>query len=307
MIQKNYIAIDVSKKSLQVATSTHNISLGYTLAGLNKLISIAQKYENPLIVCEATGGYERDLMVCMYEHSIPVARITPSRIKAFNKSDGLKAKTDKIDAAQILRFAQSKEVEATAMPSETVQMFQALMDRRSHLSEMIAREKNREQMSSKYSRASIIKVIRILETELKSIESEIEELICSDNELSQKRETMIQVRGVGKITAWSILAYLSEITELNRNQISALAGVCPYNKDTGVYRGKRRIEGGRAKVRSCLFMAAKTASIHNPQIKVYFEGLRERGKPYKCAMVAAMRKLLLHIQSLLKNPKKCIA
>ena len=112
---------------------------------------------------------------------------------------------------------------------------------------------------------------------------------------------------MGKITAWSILAYLGEITTLRRNELVALAGIAPFNKDSDKYRGKRRIEGGRAKVRKCLYMAAQSAAVHNEHIKKYVDALRSRGKPYKCAIVAAMRKLLIHLQSLVKNPQISLA
>ena len=118
---------------------------------------------------------------------------------------------------------------------------------------------------------------------------------------------MQSVVGIGKTTAWSILAYLSEITELKRNQLIALAGIAPFNKDSGKFQGKRRIEGGRAKVRKCLYMAAQSAAVHNEHIKKYVDGLRARGKPYKCAIVAAMRKILIHLQILLKKQQITLA
>ena len=181
------------------------------------------------------------------------------------------------------------------------------MDRRSQLTESLAREKNRLQKCPQCTRKSIEKMIDILEKELAEMDKQVEQLIQEDDLMREYSSIMQSVVGVGTTTAWTILAYLGEITELGRNQLIALAGIAPFNKDSGKYKGKRKIEGGRAKVRKCLYMAARTASVHNEHIKKYVDGLRNRGKPYKCAIVAAMRKLLIHLQILLKNLKKELA
>lgn len=302
MITKNYIAIDIAKDSLAVASDSFNESFTYNKKGLKALIGKITLVESPLVVCEATGGYERKLMSLLFELNIPVALLNPARVRAFARSEGTKAKTDPIDALMLLRFAKSKDLRPTPAPSQQQQTLQALMDRRSQLTESLAREKNRLQKSPECVRKSIGKMIRMLEKELQAIDDRIKELIDRDDQLSEQSARMQSVVGVGQATAWSILAYLAEITTLGRNEIVALAGVAPYNRDSGKFKGRRRIEGGRAKVRKCLYMAAQTAAIHNPHIKDYVDRLRARGKPYKCAMVAAMRKLLIHLQSILKNP-----
>jgi transposase len=307
MTSKNYIAIDIAKDSLAVASDSFNGSFPYTDSGLNKLLKKIAVLNSPLVVCEATGGYERKLMSLLFEKEIPVALVNPARVRAFAKSEGTKAKTDPIDAQMLLRFAESKDLRPTPAPSEQQQSLQALMDRRSQLTESLAREKNRLQKSPKSVRKSIEKMIAFIEKELKALEEEIQKVIESDEAMNQQNLTMQSVSGIGETTAWSILAYLGEITSLGRNQLVALAGVAPYNKDSGKFKGKRRIEGGRAKVRKCLYMAAQSAAVHNPHIKSYVDGLRARGKPYKCAIVAAMRKLLIHLQSLLKNPQNALA
>lgn len=307
MITKNYIAIDIAKDSLAVATDSFKGSFSYDKKGLKELLEAIRLVESALVVCEATGGYERKLMSLLFEQSIPVALLNPARVRAFARSEGTKAKTDPIDAEQLLKFAKSKDLSPTPAPSQQQQTLQALMDRRSQLSEAVAREKNRLQKSPECIRKSIEKMIRILEKELRSIEQKIQQVIEQDEQMAQQSTIMQSVVGVGPTTAWTILAYLGEVTSLGRNQLVALAGVAPYNRDSGKFKGKRRIEGGRAKVRTCLYMAAQTAAVHNPHIKAYVDGLRARGKPYKCAMVAAMRKLLIHLQSLLKNPQSALA
>lgn len=175
------------------------------------------------------------------------------------------------------------------------------MDRRSQLKEQIASEKNRLQKCSKTLESRIKRMIRFIDQELAEIEKMIREIIKSNEELKAYSEAMQAVKGVGEATAWSILAYLTEIGHLNRGQIAALVGLAPYNRDSGKWKGKRSIQGGRAKVRNCLFMAARTAAIHNTVIKPYTDGLIARGKSYKMAMVAAMGKILIHLQVIIRN------
>ena len=147
---------------------------------------------------------------------------------------------------------------------------------------------------------SIRNVIRMLEKELAIFDRDINNLVAEDKQMSNRREIMSEVVGVGNITCLTILAYMPEITRLSRNELVAMAGLAPFNRDSGKYKGQRKIDGGRAKIRKCLYMAATTAAVHNKHIKSYVDALRSRGKPYKCAIVAAMRKLLIHLQSLLK-------
>ena len=302
--KQHYVAIDIAKSSLAVFCDSFKGSFSYTEAGLGQLLGKINAIEQPIVVCQASGGYERKLMDTLHANNIAVALVNPSRVRAFAKSEGIKAKTDPIDAKMLLQFAQSKDPRPTPPPSPQKQTLEALMDRRSQLTETLTREKNRLDKCAQSIRSSILKMITILEEEIDRIDEEIEQLIKEDTVMGQQSSTMQLISGVGKITAWSILAYLGEIIELSRNELVALAGVAPFNKDSGKYKGKRRIEGGRAKVRNCLYMAAQSAAVHNEHIKTYVDGLRARGKPYKCAIVAAIRKLLIYIQSLLKDPEK---
>ncbi len=181
------------------------------------------------------------------------------------------------------------------------------MDRRSQLSGHLAREKNRLHKSSAVIRESIKRMIALIEKEIEGIEEEISTLIAEDETFKNNSERLQSVKGVGEITALTLLAYLGEMTQVNRNQLVALAGLAPFNRDSGKRKAKRAIQGGRAKVRKCLYMAAQSAATHNPVIRDYVTALSERGKPDKCAIVAAMRKLLIHLQSILKYPEKNLA
>jgi transposase len=295
----DYIAIDVSKATLQIQDDQRTFAVDNDSEGLRKLLKHIKTRQNPLVVFKATGGYERGLCEFLRKKAIPLTMVNPARVRDFARSEGVRAKTDPIDTKMILAFAKSKALCAMEAPSETCTKLAALLDRRGHLVEQLAREKNRLQNSEKFILRSIQRMIKILEKEI----SAIDELVSSEPGLQSRSQLIQSIQGVGKITAWTLLAYLTEIEHLNRNRLVALAGIAPFNRDSGKFSGKRSIIGGRAKVRRCLYMAAQSAANCNPIISAYVQRLRERGKPYKCAIVAAMRKLLLHIQSLIKNPK----
>jgi len=299
---KNYIAIDIAKDTLQVQSESGAFCVANNERGIAELLGKIDR-NTAHVVCEATGGYERLLVQTMHDQDVTVSLINAARARAFANSDGLKAKTDAIDAQSLLDFAQQKNPRPTEPQTAAQRQLRDLLDRRSHLTEQIAREKNRLQKSSKSTRKSIERMIKFVEGELKKIEKEIEQCTEEDDELKAKRECLESITGVGKTTALTVLAYLSEIETLGRGPVAALAGVAPFNRDSGKFQGKRRIQGGRAQVRKCLFMAAQSAARYNPVIKAYVQGLRARGKSYKSAITAAMRKILLHMKTLLNNLK----
>src|SRR2546428_11009640 len=185
----------------------------------------------------------------------------------------------------------------------------AWLDRRAQLSEQLAREKNRLQKSPVLLHPGIRAMIAFIEDQLADVDRQLHSVVQTDATLRDRAAVLQSVTGIGAVTTWSLLAYLSEIaaTDWHRNQLVALAGLAPWNRDSGKWKGKRSISGGRAKVRRCLDMAAPSAAQHNPVIREYVQRLIARGKPYKCAIVAAMRKLLLHLQSLLKHHHNALA
>jgi transposase len=297
----NYIGVDVAKDTLQVQTSNRSYEASYTAKGIRMIVKDARALCPCVVVFEATGGYERTLMQSLQQAGIACNRVNPGLIRAFARSEGIKAKTDPIDARMIQRYACQKQLPGQSLPPPQVCELVALMDRRTQLVNMLTDEKRRLQNSPKCLHSDIRAHLRQLEARVKKIEKHIEAHVDAYPDLRQRAALIQSVTGVGRITAWSILAYLNEITAVNRNQLAALAGVAPFNRDSGKSAGKRAIYGGRAKVRACLYMSAVCAARCNPVIKPYVEGLRNRGKPFKCAMVAAMHKLLIHIQSVLKK------
>lgn len=307
MNQHTIVAVDIAKDSLQVLIGEENINIPYTDRELARLKNKITVLENPMVVCEATGGYERKLMDFCHNNAIAVCLVNPIRVRNFARSEGVRAKSDPIDAKLLMRFALEKKLRPTVPPSAECRELADLLDRRAQLTGALASEKNREKKCAPSMKPSINRSIRFHEKEIGKIDEAIETLIKGNDKLDKAYTCMKSISGVGKITAWAIAAFLSEIVDLNRNQAVALAGIAPYDRDSGKRKGKRTIQAGRAKVRRCLYMAAQTAAQHNPVIKAYVEGLRARGKPYKCAMVAAMRKLLIHIQSELKKHEFSLA
>jgi transposase len=295
------LAADVSKNSLQIHGANLSFALPYDAAGLRKLLATLRKLPRPMVVCESTGGYERTLLETLAKASIPCRRVNPTLIRGFANSEGIKAKNDRIDARTIYRFAIEKKLQPQSPLPAHKQAMADLLDRRSHLCEQLAREKNRLQKAAPIIAKSIRDCLAFIHKQIDKIETAIRSHLTSHEDLRSQVKTFLSVKGVGEVTAWSLAAYLGEIASLSRNKLVALAGVAPFDKDSGITSSKRFIFGGRAKIRRCIYMAAHTAATHNDVIKPYVQGLLSRGKPYKCAIVAAMRKLLIHLQSLLKK------
>ena len=297
----NLVAVDISKDSLEVYIPNDPFSTPNTKAGIKKLIKVSRKLGKPFVIFEATGGFERLLMESLHQAGIDYCLVPPSRVRAFASSEGIKAKTDLIDARVIYRFAQEKRLKPTLpLPKEIIKL-RSLVDRRAQLIDLQAQEKTHLHMVPEITRPLVLKMIDVIEAQVQEIELLIRQLIRSYQTLKSADKKMRSVVGVGEVNSWTLLAYLHEIFHLKRNALVALVGIAPYNRDSGNMKKRRCIMGGRAKVRKNLYMAAKTAAQHNPVIKPYVNGLLERGKPYKCAMVAAMRKLLIHLQSILQN------
>lgn len=296
------VAVDVSKDSLQINTPVKCVSIPNSSKDIDSLIADIRQHPNPLVVFEATGGYEALLKSKLHEHAVALCLVSAYRVRAFAKSEGMAAKTDPIDAEVIRRFALEKQLRLTPAPSKEQLQLIAHMDRRSQLVDHLAIEKTRLKLAPQLARQSIQAMIRFIESQIASIESAVSRLVNAQNALKEASVKMQSVSGVGEVTAWSILAYLGEIRSIPRNTLIALAGLAPYNKDSGNQKKRRCIQGGRAKVRKILYMAAHTAARCNPVIKAYVQRLQDRGKPYKWAIVAAMRKLLIHLQSVLRKP-----
>lgn len=296
----SHVGIDVSKQSLEVAFSpqTRPVSLTYDAAGLQQLIAQLPKAGTCLIAIEATGGYQRKLVTELVEAGHHVAVVNPARVRDFAKGLGILAKTDAIDACVIARYARDAGPRTVPEISEKQAELQQLVVRRRQLIDLRTSESNRRELiSSKVVRKSLQQVIDTLNKQIERIEKEIVAMLDSDDEWKGKAE----VPGVGPATTATLLSELPELGNLNRQEIAALAGLAPYAQDSGNFKGKRRIRGGRIAVRCALYMAALTAIRCNPVIRQFAQRLKEQGKAFKILITACMRKLLVILNTMVKE------
>lgn len=300
-----YVGIDVSQEYLDVAVSgkkavqrVSNDDKSLAVLGQQLLDLHPER-----IVMEASGGFERAPRTALLSAGLPVAVVNPRQVRDFARSLGHLAKTDAIDARVLAYFAEVLKPEPSHLSSEVEEQLRALELRRRQLVEMIVAERNRLR-SAPRTAGRIEEHLRWLEEEVKRIEKELQELIESDPEMQAKAVIMQSVPGIGPVLAVTLLSGLPELGLLNRKEIAALVGVAPFNWDSGKLRGKRAIWGGRAHIRRTLYMAALVASRCNPVIRLLYQRLCVAGKPKKVALVAAMRKLLITLNSMIKTKSK---
>lgn len=306
-IKNDLIAIDIAKRTLRVQSARSGLDLPYNATGLDRLKRELDSWERPQVVCEASGGYERKLVYQLHEWEVAVSVVNPALVRSFAKSEGLKAKSDPIDAKLLMKFARQKKLRPTPAPSPIQEQMAALLDRRAQLSGSLTREKNRLEKEPEHTRDLIEQSIAFIEGQIAEVDKRVSDLSHEDPEHEQDCRRLEEIKGVGELTSNTVLTYLPEIRTVCRNQLVALAGLAPYDNDSGEKQGRRFIQGGRAKIRRCLFNAARSAARHNPHIRDYVARLIARGKPYRCAIVAAMRKILICMQSALKNPNFSLA
>ena len=298
------IGIDVSKDSFDVfihETSLHK-KFEMNKGHIRKAMSWLKKHKPILIVLEATGGYERTLVAELATAKLPVVVSNPRQIRDFAKATGKLAKTDKIDAAVIAHYAAVIMPEVRPLLNKQEQKLSALTSRRKQLVDARAIEKNhKEHAYLPEISASIEAVIQKLTAEIENIEAMITDIISSDPDMQAKIDRISSVPGVGKVTAAVLLADMPELGTLNRRQIAALVGLAPMNRDSGQFRGKRMTGSGRKNVRTALFMTTLAVIQFNPKLKGFYNHLVNQGKAKMIAMVAVMRKLIIILNSMLKN------
>lgn len=305
-MQKNqeYVGVDVSKENLDmVVYSTNEIrSFGNEDAGIAKAMTWLKQVNPAIIVMEATGGMEVSLYVALQETNLPAAVINPRQIRDFAKSMGILAKTDKVDAKVLARYAATIQPEARPLPDEETRQLNTLVTRRHQLLEMIIAESNRAAITrDKTMQQRIHAHIDWLKQELAGINKDISQMIKENPVWDAKDKLLQSVPGVGPVLSATLIAELSELGILNRKKIAALVGVAPLNRDSGKHRGARSIWGGRCGVRRPLYMAALNAVRFNPTIKIFYERLLANGKEKKVALTACMHKLLMTLNVMLKH------
>ena len=300
----HFVGIDVAKQSFDVCVlpEEKRLSLSYDEGGLRQLLSQLPKEGSCLIVMEATGGYQRRLVAELTEAGHLVAVANPRQVRDFARGLGVLAKTDRIDAAVIARFGQHVRPRTVEKTPEKQAELEQLVVRRRQLVDLRTAESNRlETISVKSVRKSIQQVVNLLNKQIERIEKDILALLESDDDWKDKRKLLDSVPGIGPVTIASLLAELPELGLLNRQEIAALVGLAPFNRDSGRFRGKRSIWGGRASVRSVLYMAALSARRCNPIIRQFAKRLEAEGKLFKVVITACMRKLLVILNTMVKN------
>lgn len=299
----DYIGIDVSKARLDTSLNDGLLaSVSNDEAGIEGLIERLKAQSPALIVMEATGGYERLAAAALAAAHLPVAVVNPRQVRDFAKATGRLAKTDRIDAQLLARFAQAIQPAQRTIPDEAAQALAEQLTRRRQLVEMLSAEKVRlKQATGKDIRKGLKDHITWLEQQLRASEDGLRQLIEDCPAWQAKRDLLAEVKGVGEVATMTLLALLPELGALGRKPIAALVGLAPFNRDSGTMRGRRTVWGGRAAVRAVLYMATLSAVRHNPALKAFYRRLRDRGKLPKVALVAAMRKLLTMLNAMLRD------
>ena len=301
--RERFIGIDVHKDTLEVHVDggEEHWELGNDAAGIEDLIMTFGPLSPTLVVVEASGGYERAVVAQGYAAGLPMVVVNPTRVRRLAEALGIIAKTDVIDARVIARFAATVRPAVREPQSAEHQQLNALVTRRRQLIAMRTAEKNRLSTCPELMRADIEQHVAWLDGRIKELEDEINDMLAHNPSWHKLAALVSSVPGIGEVTAATLVAELPELGTTNRQKIAALAGLAPYNRDSGPRKKHRRIFGGRAAVRCVLYMAALSATRHNPVIRPFYEQLIERGKEKKVALTACMRKLLVIVNAMVRK------
>lgn len=298
------VGIDVSKDRLDIAfrPGGEAFVVERNAAGLELLIGRLQEQPPHLVALEATGGFETIVAAALAGANLPVVVVNPAQIRAFAGALGKRAKTDPIDAAVIAHFAEATKPQPRPLPDETTQLLADLVARRRQIVEMMASEGQRDRrLTNKRLKKSIARLRKVMEAELAALDQEINDQVRGSPVWAEKEDLLASVPGIGPVIARTLIAELPELGTLDRKQIAALAGLAPFTRQSGRWRGKSFIGGGRTVVRTALFMGAMVARRHNPVLKLFFDRLVAAGKPRMVALIAVARKLLTILNAILRD------
>ncbi len=301
--ESTFIGIDVAKTRLDVAIrpTGQQWQVAYTEKGIQGLVDQFTDLHPTLVLLEASGGLELSMVTALAAAGLPVVVVNPRQVRDFAKATGKLAKTDVLDAQVLARFAEAVRPTPRPLPDMETQALTALVARRNQVMSMLVAEKNRLYASRPPVHQRIQTHIAWLEQELDEIDRGLKEMLHNSPVWREKENLLRTVPGVGPQLTISLLAYLPELGTLNRKSIAALAGVAPFNRDSGTLRGKRAVWGGRSRIRASLYMGALVATRHNPVISTFYQRLLAAGKPKKVALTACMRKLLIILNAMLKH------
>lgn len=296
-----YVGIDIAKATLQVHRQGTQAERANAPAAHRKLCKELKSFPAVHVVCEATGGYEQALVGALHKARIPVSVVNPAQVRAAARARGLRAKTDRIDAAMLTDYGQRYQPKPTPQPSRVQQQLVALTQWLKQLvkTQMVVKSQAEHHQHS-FVKKQHQALVDHYQSQIKAVEERLEALSEKDQMLRQRVEALDAIEGVGPRTAFLVLAHMPELGQLNRQQVAALAGLAPWTRDSGTMKGLRCIGGGRPEVRLALYMPALTAARRNPQLCAFYQRLIAKGKLPKVALTAVMRKLLIYMNHKLK-------
>jgi len=303
-IPSRYLGVDVAKETLAVAFERQRWEFSNSKSGHLKFIAQIKKLRTPIhVVCESTGSYHLRMCLALQEAGIAVTICNAARIRYFGRSEGILAKSDPIDAVLIERFANSKRPPADPpLSREHIALSEMATHRRQLVDMVKAMATHRQQVQDAALVAEINKTIAALEKRITVVEKQLLEKIKANPDWKRRYDQLTAVKGVGFVTALVLIAKMPELGTLNRGQCAALSGLAPYDNDSGKHAGRRTIRGGRGEVRTALYMAALSACRFNRPLKIFYDRLIAQKKKFKVAITAVMRKLLIYLNTLLKEP-----
>lgn len=299
-----YAGLDIAKASLQLHLAGKFHLLTHDAKGHRQLLQALRPYPKAHVICEATGGYEQAVLRVLHTAAVAVSLIEPARVRHFAKAQGLRAKTDPLDAAVLSDYGTAFQPAVTPPDTDQQRQLAELSTRRQQLLDLKNMESNRaEHYQERFSQKQSRQLLACLEKQIAQCDAALAALISADAVLQKKAQRLDAIPGVAFTTAALVLAQMPELGQLTAASAAALAGVAPYNRDSGEQTGVRHIAGGRSVVRRALYMAALSAVQHDRILKAFYLRLRAAGKKPKVALVAVMRKLVILMNRLLKNPK----
>jgi transposase len=301
--QEINVGIDTSKTQLDIYVRPNGdyFSVENTASGIKEALKRIKSYSPTRVIIEATGRLELPFACAATKASLPIVVANALQVHKFAASTGKLAKTDKLDAQMIAHYGEALKPRLTEIKADNIQQISDLLTRRSQLIDMRTMEKNRNSIMPKDIKLSNQRVIKHLQKEVTWVEEKLDLLINDTPDWNKTLAILLSVKGVGKILAYTLLSDLPELGQLNRKEIAALVGLAPMNRESGAYQGKRRIRGGRAKIRTIMFMAMMSTIQSNDKFKQEYKRLVAKGKPKKVALIACMRKMITILNTMVKN------
>jgi len=300
---QRHIGIDVGKSILDICIyeTDEYFQVENNAVGIKQLLRKIKRYKLTRVLVEATGGYERTVAEACAENELPIIIVTPVKVRQFARAQGILAKTDKIDARLIAQFGVVMQPEVRALPTKNIRKVRDLNARKRQLMESRTQEMNRQHKAQSYLVASHRRMIKMLDKEITWIDQQLEKEVAKIEQWQQAKEILLSALGIGCGVAYTLLGELPELGKLSHRKIAALCGLAPFNHESGSITKKRRIRGGRAPIRTVLYMAMMSAIQHNPIMKQFYNKLVAQGKHKKVALTACMRKMMTILNAMIRD------